>query len=237
MEGWKPNKYIEPGNYYTVMEQDKAGTEYLMIRKHSELRRKKVLEIGCGNGRASATLVKEAQELIAIDPDAGQIEIARKNVPGVDFRTGSGESLEFPNGAFDAVAFTFSLHHQDSVRALAEAYRVMKPGGTLLIIEPSVEGELHRFFRAFRDEDRQIAYALSAIENGPFSMLSSETFPIEWQFEDNEDLYLYFLEHSKTARTPEWIDKMNSLLGSKVRNRPILLTEMVTIFSLEKEKD
>jgi ubiquinone/menaquinone biosynthesis C-methylase UbiE len=219
------------------MEADRTEAEYRMILKHADLKGKRVLEVGCGSGRASALLAREAGELIAIDPDPELIKTARQEIPAVDFRVGTGEHLEFPDGVFDAVAFTFSLHHQDSSRALSEAYRVLRPGGLVIIIEPSVEGEIHRFFRAFRDEDRQITEALAAIKNSPFTVLGTETFSIEWRFDDCEDLYFHFLEHAKTPKTDGWIKKMESLLGTKVRDSPLLLNETVTIFSLAKESD
>ncbi len=217
------------------MEQDRENSEIDTIRKHSDLGGKTVLEVGCGDGRASAMLAPHVKHLVAIDPDAAQLATARANVPGVDFRQGSGENLEFPDGSFDIVAFTFSLHHQDPARALEEAHRVLRPGGQALVIEPSVDGEMHRFFRLFRDEDLRLAATLEYLRNTKrFRVQKSETFNIRWIFDDSEDLYRYFFERNRMARTHEQLDKIDFLLGGKKKDRPIFLTEIVTIFSLTK---
>jgi SAM-dependent methyltransferase len=219
---------------FAGMEQDRAQVECKKIHEFADLKGKTVLEIGCGNGRASAMLAQTAKALVAIDPDAEQIIIARSAVSGVDFRLGSGENLDFEDGTFDTLVFTFSLHHQDSVKALSEAHRVLKPGGQLLIIEPSMEGLVHQFFRLFRNEDRQIAAALEAIRNCDFEPEREETFPTELWFDDNEEIYDYFFNHYKMTRASEFIIKMDRLLGDKIGHRPIVLVEMVTLFSLGK---
>ncbi len=216
------------------MIQDRVGIEAMKIQEYAELEGKSILEIGCGNGRSTAVLARYARKAVAIDPDSGQLAVARVNVPGVDFRQGSGENLEFPDEAFDIVAFTFSLHHQDSTRALKEAHRVLRSGGQALVIEPSVEGEMHRFFRAFRNEDLRLAAARDSLRNSSFCLDKSETFSIEWIFDDNEDLYDYFFKHNNMARNSEYIGKMDELLGEKRTRRPILLEEIVIIFSLTK---
>ena len=217
------------------MEQDIDMREIRKIREYVDLGGKDVLEVGCGDGRVSSMLVSHVKSLTAIDPDSERLAIARSKVPGADFRQGVGENLPFPDGSFDIVAYTFSLHHhQDSARALAEAHRVLKPSGQALVIEPSVEGEMHRFFRTFRLEDQQIANALKAIGSSGFSCEKSETFDILWTFDDAEDVYRYFFQHNKMEWDESYVQKMKVLLGSKAENNPIRLAETVNIFSLIK---
>jgi ubiquinone/menaquinone biosynthesis C-methylase UbiE len=216
------------------MQQDRERKELTMILRYADLWGRDVLEVGCGDGRVSGNIAPHAKSLVAIDPDPERLEKAMAEMPGIDFRHGTGESLEFPNEAFDTVAFTFSLHHQDPARALEEASRVLRPGGQVLIVEPSVEGEMHRFFRAFRDEDPRLAEALRAIKCSGLRIGGSETFSLEWTFDDAEDLYSYFFEENRTARTPELVRKMDLLLGEKRSDKPILLSETVMIFSLRK---
>ena len=54
---------------------------YEKIIKYGELRNKKVLEIGCGDGRISSLLTAESDSLVAIDPDENAIDIAKKYIP------------------------------------------------------------------------------------------------------------------------------------------------------------
>ncbi|MDO9537425.1 MAG: methyltransferase domain-containing protein [Thermoplasmata archaeon] len=217
------------------MEIDPHRTEIQMIEKFSTLRDKHILEVGCGDGRVSGKLAIHTPHLTAIDPDEETMALAKSNVQNVDFRVGFGENLDFDDKSFDAVIFTFSLHHQESSRALAEAFRVLKPGGQTIIIEPSVEGEVHQFFRTFRNEDQQLAIALEAIQNSSFDIEKQETFSIDWTFDNNEELYSYFFNHYKLARDAEFVKKMELLLNNKIYDRPISLSELAIIFSLRRD--
>jgi len=216
------------------MKQDEKNVEYGKIQEFADLNGRDVLEIGCGSGRVSAMLAPLVKSLAAIDPDKEQLDMARSKVPGVDFRLGRGEDLEFPSESFDVVVFTFSLHHLDGTTALAEAHRVLRPSGQVLVVEPSVDGEMHRFFRIFRDEDRQIAETVKAMNSSRFSCQMYETFDIEWVFDDAEDVYNYFFEHYRMSRDEAYVRKINALLGAKASEKPIRLAETVNIYSLIK---
>lgn len=136
------------------MEIDTEGKELKMMESLSELKGKLVLEIGCGDGRFSRSLVGKVKKLIAIDPDKNSIKKAKSTIRGVDFRIGTGEDLEFENMQFDIIIFTYSLHHQDGKRALREAHRVLKKNGQLIIIEPANDGEVSSFFNLIKDEKK-----------------------------------------------------------------------------------
>ncbi len=97
-----------------------------------------------------------------LDPE--KVKEARETISGVDFRIGSGENLEFADGCFDLVIFTFSLHHQNSETAIGEGARVLRKGGRMLIIEPVNDGEIERLFGLLRDETNEIVQAQKAID-------------------------------------------------------------------------
>ena len=81
------------------------------IKEFIQLSGKKMLEIGCGDGRLSVQLADEVDALTAIDPDGARIDQARKSIAGVNFQVGSGEQLEFDSHSFDIVLFGYSLHY------------------------------------------------------------------------------------------------------------------------------
>jgi ubiquinone/menaquinone biosynthesis C-methylase UbiE len=216
------------------MELDKKHIEIRMIERVANLHGKRVLEVGCGDGRATAALVGKARTIIAIDPDQGAIDNARVNVKGADFRVGSGGHLEFENESFDLVLFTFSLHHQESRQALQEAYRVLRPGGQAVILEPNVDSEVEQFFCLFENEVQAIENAREAIETSHFTIEHQETFFVDWVFEHKEELYEYFFEQHQLEPQESKIEEMNELLGEKISMSPILLQDKVSIFALQK---
>jgi len=59
-------------------------------------------------------------------------------------------SQDFPDGHFDLVVFTLSLHHQQSSLALGEAVRVLRKGGRVVIVEPKNGGEVGQVFGLLR---------------------------------------------------------------------------------------
>ena len=117
--------------------------------KEVQPREKKILEIGCGNGRVSTEIARRCKSLTAIDPDASKIEEARRTPRrNIIFGIGSAEALAFDDNTFDIVLFTLSFHHVNFYkmnRAIDEAIRVTKPSGRIVFLEPGTEGA---FFEA-----------------------------------------------------------------------------------------
>jgi ubiquinone/menaquinone biosynthesis C-methylase UbiE len=198
------------------------------------LKNKRVLEVGCGDGRITSLLTEGARNLVAIDPDPAQIEQARNTVSGADFRIGSGERLDVADRSFDVVVFTLSLHHQNSTAALAEAIRVIKPDGRILIVEPVAEGELERTFALVHDENPAKAAAQKAIAHCSASVERAETFEATWVFDDKMDVSRSIFEHYDLPFSAETAERIFELLGAKAEDRPIVLTDTMVIQSLKR---
>jgi ubiquinone/menaquinone biosynthesis C-methylase UbiE len=98
-----------------------------------------VLEIGAGTG-ASLPHYERAARVVALEPDPSMAKrlpakTAEAKVP-VEIRSGSADALPFPDASFDAAVSTFVLCSvADQATALAEANRVLKPGGKLVLLE------------------------------------------------------------------------------------------------------
>ena len=89
-----------------------------------------VLDIGTGPGFAAAAATARGAMVTGIDVAEAMVEIARRRVPGGTFRLGSAEDLPLPEAAFDAVVGNFVLLHLGHPeRGVAEARRVLRPGG------------------------------------------------------------------------------------------------------------
>ena len=104
-----------------------------------------VLDVGCGTGeitlRAKTRAGKDGQ-VFGIDPAQEMITVARNKAMrkglAIDFRVGEIESLPFTDASIDVVTSSLMMHHLPDdlkVRGLAEIYRVLKPGGRLLITD------------------------------------------------------------------------------------------------------
>jgi|AGTN01.2.fsa_nt_gi Methylase involved in ubiquinone/menaquinone biosynthesis len=103
-----------------------------------------VLEIGCGTGYFTQAVAKHAKHVTATDLSPAMVEAAKRNLTdfgNVSFRVENGEAISFLPETFDTVLLANVLHTFDDPRkALGECYRVLKPGGTLLVINYTDEG-------------------------------------------------------------------------------------------------
>lgn len=90
----------------------------------------RLLDVCCGPGYLAAEAVARGLSATGVDIAPAMVELARARVPGAEFRTGDAEALDFADGTFDAVACAFGLLHlAEPERAIAEAFRVLRPGG------------------------------------------------------------------------------------------------------------
>ncbi len=104
-----------------------------------------VLDVGCGTGvltRLAAETVGLTGRVIGIDPGPKMIGIARKNAAleksGAEFKLAAIENLPFEDNSFDCVLSSFMIHHLPpdlKLKGLTEVYRVLKPGGRLLVVD------------------------------------------------------------------------------------------------------
>jgi len=90
----------------------------------------RLLDVACGPGYVAAEAAARGAAVIGVDFSGAMVALARRWHPGIEFREGDAQALDLPDGCFDALTMNFGLLHLDQPeRALAEAARVLRPGG------------------------------------------------------------------------------------------------------------
>ena len=101
-----------------------------------------ILDVGCGSGAYTRELVRLGAKVTATEVAPTPLALAKRNLgelaERVDFRLEDAQALDLPDGSFDKVLLTEVIEHVPKPdRAVAEAARVLKPGGVLVASTPS----------------------------------------------------------------------------------------------------
>ncbi|SDG52708.1 methyltransferase domain-containing protein [Sulfitobacter delicatus] len=171
------------------------------------------LDLCCGHGNVAAVLVKAGAQVTGLDFSLAMLDMARATVPDARFVEGDAMDLPFAEATFDAVTIGFGMPHvPDPPRVLAEARRVLRPGGRIAFsvwCGPEVDTALGYVFGAIAEHgaseialppgpgandyaDSALAYP--ALEVAGFAGCRQSLVASEWQVEDPGAPYDFFLE-------------------------------------------
>lgn len=127
--------YLHPAEREII----KSSVMYLLQK-----RRGRALDVGCGPGEVLKELRSLGWEVEGVDFDARAAEAAAQSY-GLKVRVGTLEDQSYPSEHFDAVGMSHVIEHaHDPVALLAECWRILKPGGCLVVATPNVRSLGHR---------------------------------------------------------------------------------------------
>ncbi|MGH6999745.1 MAG: class I SAM-dependent methyltransferase [Phenylobacterium sp.] len=92
-----------------------------------------VLEVGCGSGQATAGLLGRGWKVVAVDPGAELIALAKTRLSGVDFHVGRFEAFAPEPASFRLVASAQAWHWIDPSISFPKAAAALQPGGWLAV--------------------------------------------------------------------------------------------------------
>jgi SAM-dependent methyltransferase len=202
----------------SVISTSRQARVAAILRSHPEPG--SVLDVGCGRGLMLADLARRGWRAVGVEMSDAASRHARE-VLGLDVRVGDLADCRFEAGAFDVVCFFHVLEHlRDPGEALAEARRVIKPGGRLLIEVPNF-GSFQSYLAGGRgfhvDAPRHLfhftqASLLAALERASFEPAGVTTHSFEFGYfgmlqsllnlVTRRQNVLYEMLKNRTARPP-----------------------------------
>ena len=141
-------------------------------------------DLGCGTGQTSELVAPFARRVIAVDDSPAMISAARKRLAPFDnvaVRQGSLEELPIEDGSLD-IAFMFLVLHYvvEPELAIAEAHRVLKPGGKLIIVDMTPHDreelvhEMGHVWRGFSEQQLNELFQSAGFAAGRYRALPAD---------------------------------------------------------------
>jgi len=110
-----------------------------IIKAVGNIKRKRLLDIGCGAGIHIKKYLKEGAKVEGIDISNTMIELARKKCPKVEFKIGTITKLPYKNSEFDIITASLIINYVDNLKkAFKEVNRVLKKGGLFYFSDNSI---------------------------------------------------------------------------------------------------
>lgn len=149
----------------------------------------RIVDVGAGTGRVAAALAERGCRVDAVEPCAEMASIGRVRTHGmaVAWHQACAERTTLPAGCYAAVAFGSSLNVVDAAAALAEAARLLRPGGALLVLynhrdlddplQQAVQAQIDALVPGFRHGNRRDDASAAIASGGHFQVTTRITLP------------------------------------------------------------
>lgn len=132
--------FLNVGYWYDGTKNARDACENMMKELLSLIPEKKgnILDVACGKGASTRYLLKyfSPNDVVGINISKEHLDVCRSNVPECEFLEMDATELSFPDNAFDNMICVEAAFHFDTrEKFLQEAYRVLKPGGFLILAD------------------------------------------------------------------------------------------------------
>jgi demethylmenaquinone methyltransferase/2-methoxy-6-polyprenyl-1,4-benzoquinol methylase len=185
---------------------------------------KLILDIATGTADfALEALSLDPDKIIGVDISAGMLELGKKKIEKlglshkIELRMGDSEQLQFADNTFDAVIVSFGVRNfENLLKGLSDMYRVLKPGGTVVVLEFSQPGSAP-FKQLYHFYSRQILPSVGRLvskDPAAYTYLpeSVAAFPYGKEFED----IMQQAGFSETSSTPLTFGISSIYMGRKL---------------------
>lgn len=178
--------------------------------------RGRILDLACGPGIVTAALAERAAAVVAFDATPEMLKKARERcekagLTQVEFQQGDAENLTFADASFDGVVTRLAIHHfVNPGRVIGEMFRVLKPGGTMVIADVIVsededEAALQNAIEIIRDPSHTRMLPESELR----SLIRDAGFAI--RSEDGWDKPREFEEWMGIVNDPQRVDPLRTV--------------------------
>src|SRR3989338_6318661 len=131
---WNRPQYVKLSRQFS---KDTKDYYWMKILKEKAQNKKRVLDVGCGDGTRLKLISAKAQ-MYGLDISKAAISSARKKYPTINFIEADAEKIPFPNSYFDLTYTAFCLEHFISPeKVIFEMIRVTKKNGQIIFICPN----------------------------------------------------------------------------------------------------
>ncbi|WP_211244232.1 class I SAM-dependent methyltransferase [Actinospica robiniae] len=184
------------------------------MRARAPWRGRTLVDLGCGSGYWLTRYVDEAGEVVGVEPDERLLPLATARDARAKVLRGSAEHIPLPDESADVVHARFAYFFPPGCDAgLAEVMRVLRPGGTLIVIDNDLE---HGDFATLL---RSSAWAAAQGGGSPTDTWWAErgadrtTVHSEWRFKQREDFEAVLRMEFPAEIANQWLETHPERLG------------------------
>lgn len=190
-KGWNKS------NYFTYSSSSPAFRTWLLAELGD--RPREILSVGCGNGELETFLVGKGHRLTGLDPAHPMLKRAARN--GLERGVGGdARALPFAAASFDIVIFPESIGHVPLPEVFAEAARVLKKRGALIVTTYASHVGVHSHYRKYRFADLAPAAEDAGLAVEAQRFLAAKRNSIDDAPNDTKATLLYFRASANAAK-------------------------------------